>query len=56
MAKGAKGIIFDVRNNPGGQLDELLDILDYILPEGKIFIRKNIDGGVRGGYVGRRLR
>jgi carboxyl-terminal processing protease len=45
-AKGAKGIIFDVRNNPGGQLDELLDILDYILPEGKIFIRKNIDGGV----------
>jgi carboxyl-terminal processing protease len=45
-AKGAKGIVFDVRNNPGGQLDELLDILDYILPEGKIFIRKNIDGGV----------
>lgn len=34
----AKGIVFDVRNNPGGTLQELLDILDYILPEGDIFV------------------
>jgi carboxyl-terminal processing protease len=46
MAQGAEGLIFDLRNNPGGQLDELLPLLDYLLPEGKIFIRKNIDGTV----------
>ncbi|NMA38311.1 MAG: PDZ domain-containing protein, partial [Papillibacter sp.] len=47
MAEGADGLIFDVRNNPGGQLDELLSLLDYLLPEGKIFIRRNIDGTVQ---------
>jgi carboxyl-terminal processing protease len=46
LVQGAKGLIFDLRNNPGGQLDELLEILDYLLPEGKIFIRKNIDGTI----------
>jgi len=37
---GAKGFVFDVRNNPGGQLRELLTMLDYLLPEGTIFISK----------------
>ena len=39
MAKsdGAKAIVFDVRMNPGGRQDELVKILDYILPEGEIF-------------------
>lgn len=37
---GAKGFIFDVRNNPGGQLGELLTMLDYLLPEGTIFISR----------------
>ncbi len=35
---GAKGIIFDVRNNPGGLLSELMKALDHILPEGDIFV------------------
>lgn len=30
------GIIFDLRNNPGGQLETVTDILDYLLPEGPI--------------------
>ncbi len=38
LGEGAKGIVFDVRFNPGGQLSELLRILDYLLPEGTIFI------------------
>ncbi|NLO46808.1 MAG: S41 family peptidase [Clostridiales bacterium] len=38
LGKGAKGLIFDVRFNPGGQLSELLKILDYLLPEGTIFM------------------
>ena len=44
LAQSASGIIFDVRENPGGQLSELLKILDYLLPEGKLFISRNIDG------------
>ena len=43
-AQGASGVIFDVRENPGGQLSELLKLLDYLLPEGKLFISRNIDG------------
>jgi carboxyl-terminal processing protease len=43
-AQGSGGIIFDVRTNPGGQLGELLDLLDYLLPEGKLFISRYIDG------------
>ena len=44
LARSAAGIIFDVRENPGGQLGELLKLLDYLLPEGKLFISRNIDG------------
>ena len=35
--QGATKLIFDVRNNPGGYVDEMLKILDYLLPEGVIF-------------------
>jgi carboxyl-terminal processing protease len=35
-AQGAKGLLFDVRNNPGGRLDAVVAILEYILPEGNI--------------------
>ena len=35
--QGATGLIFDVRNNPGGYKHELVDILDYLLPEGPLF-------------------
>ncbi len=33
---GATRFVFDVRNNPGGSLDAICDILDYLLPEGPI--------------------
>lgn len=33
---GAKGIIFDLRNNPGGTLDSVVTVLSGILPEGDI--------------------
>lgn len=36
-AEGAKGLIFDVRFNPGGFKTELVKVLDYILPEGDLF-------------------
>lgn len=37
VEQGAKAIIFDVRNNPGGYKNELVDILDFLLPEGDLF-------------------
>ncbi len=43
-ARGAKGLILDVRGNPGGQLQQLLQALDYLLPEGPLFISKDIGG------------
>lgn len=37
LSEGAEALIFDVRNNPGGYKDELVKILDYLLPEGALF-------------------
>ena len=34
--KRVKGIIFDVRNNPGGLLTSVVDIADFIFPDGVI--------------------
>lgn len=35
-AKGAKAVVFDMRNNGGGLLTSVTDVLDKLLPEGKI--------------------
>lgn len=44
MAQGAVKLIFDVRNNPGGYADELVKVLDYLLPEGKLFTTVDYTG------------
>ena len=44
VAQGAKKLVFDVRNNPGGYASELVKVLDYLLPEGKIFTRVDYTG------------
>jgi carboxyl-terminal processing protease len=36
VSGGCQKLIFDVRNNPGGELDAIVEILDYLLPEGPI--------------------
>ena len=41
---GAEKLIFDVRHNPGGFADELVDLLDYLLPEGELFRTVRYDG------------
>ncbi|MDF2532036.1 MAG: carboxyl-terminal protease [Clostridia bacterium] len=35
-AKNVKGIIFDVRNNPGGLLDEVIEVCKILIPKGPI--------------------
>lgn len=42
--EGAKKIVFDVRNNPGGYAEELVKLLDYLLPEGDLFRSVSYDG------------
>lgn len=44
IADGAESLIFDVRDNPGGKVKELLLLLDHLLPEGEIFIFSDRSG------------
>ena len=42
--QGAEKLIFDVRNNPGGYVHELIPTLDYLLPEGTLFRTVDYNG------------
>lgn len=44
--QGAKALIFDVRGNPGGYKNELVKLLDYLLPEGPLFRSEDYTGKV----------
>jgi len=43
--QGAKGFVFDVRNNPGGYLKMMCNILDTLLPEGIVITTVDKAGG-----------
>ena len=42
--QGATKFIFDVRNNTGGSLTSVTEILDYILPEGTLCTIRDVNG------------
>ena len=44
IADGAKSLIIDLRNNPGGVLTSVVEVADKILPEGKIITIKDKQG------------
>ena len=44
IEEGARAFVFDVRNNGGGRVSEMTRILDFLLPEGEIFISVGRDG------------
>lgn len=46
VSEGADGLIFDVRYNPGGYKTELVEVLDYLLPEGPLFRSLDYKGNV----------
>lgn len=46
IEQGATKLLFDVRFNGGGYKSELVDVLDYLLPEGKLFISEDYTGTV----------
>ena len=35
-SKGVTSLVFDVRSNPGGTLTSVIEVLDYLLPEGDL--------------------
>lgn len=43
-AYGVKGIVIDLRNNPGGTLDSVVKVADYLLPEANIITIKDKQG------------
>ncbi|MCI9381785.1 MAG: S41 family peptidase [Dorea sp.] len=42
--QGMKGLVVDLRNNPGGNLETVCDILDLMLPEGLIVYTEDKEG------------
>jgi carboxyl-terminal processing protease len=47
IAQDARAFIYDVRGNGGGTVSEMTKILDYLLPEGEIFIAVDKGGNER---------
>lgn len=45
-AQGMKGLILDLRNNPGGMQDIVVDIADMLLPQGSILRLVDRDGNI----------
>lgn len=43
-ASGMEKLIIDLRNNPGGLLDSVCDILDYVIPKGLIVYTEDKNG------------
>lgn len=42
--QGAKGIVFDLRDNPGGLYSSVVEMLDYILPKGRLVYMEDKEG------------
>ncbi len=43
-AEEVKGVVIDIRDNPGGRLTSVKEIADMLLPEGKIFFTRDRAG------------
>ena len=50
QGQGMKSLIVDLRNNPGGYVDVVVEMCNYILKEGTIVYTKDRDGNVVSSY------
>ncbi|EUJ24595.1 carboxypeptidase [Listeria grandensis FSL F6-0971] len=46
-AKGMKGLVIDLRGNPGGLLDQAVDIASLFLPDGKVIVQEQTRDGAK---------
>ena len=44
LAQSPKGLIFDLRDNPGGLLHQSVDVADLFLPDGVVLYERTKDG------------
>jgi carboxyl-terminal processing protease len=44
LANKPKGLVFDLRDNPGGFLDQAIDVADIFLKDGVVLYERNKDG------------
>jgi carboxyl-terminal processing protease len=51
VSKGAKGLVFDVRNNPGGLLESVEKMIDKLVPTGPVVRAKYKDGTMKVLYT-----
>ena len=49
-AQNAKGIIVDMRNNPGGYLEASVDIANFFLPKDTLVVSEEFRGGMKDDY------
>lgn len=49
-SQGMEALLIDVRDNPGGMLDTVVNLCDYILPEGMIVYDEDKDGNIVSSY------
>lgn len=52
IAQGAKRMVYDLRDNPGGNLDAVIDVLDYIVSDGLIVYTEDKNGETLDEYYG----
>jgi carboxyl-terminal processing protease len=50
---GSKGIILDLRNNPGGYLESAIDISSKFVPEGEVVVSEEDRNGKKDDYTAR---
>ena len=51
---GAKGVVFDLRNNPGGLLNEAISVSSQFLPQGTVVLKERQRGGATKDYQAQR--
>lgn len=44
VSSGATRFVYDCRSNPGGNLNSVVPVLDYLLPEGTLVVLEQYDG------------
>jgi carboxyl-terminal processing protease len=52
-SKGAKGVILDLRNNPGGYLEAAVEVSSKFVPQGKVVVSEEERGGGKKEYTAR---
>lgn len=44
---GARGVVLDLRNDPGGLLEQAIDVASLFIPKGNVLLERNAEGQVK---------